>query len=90
MGKLTHVNEVANRVCKGQAGVEEYIDQLEIIFKSPPAWGPYTMLMAHTASSLLTLPVMFNGSLVNVALSGVLGLLVSVLSLLAERYIVLL
>lgn len=91
MGKLAQVNDIIQGMCaiEGKTikiSVHESITLLDKLFSSKPTWNPWVTLMSHTMSSLLTAPVMFNGSLLDTALSGGLGLLIGLLILLSERY----
>lgn len=86
MGKLARVTEVANAICKEHLSPKESIERLDAIAASSPTWSPWIMVGAHTISSLLTTPVMFRGSWTDTAVSGALGLLVGILTLLADRY----
>ncbi|KAI7886081.1 DUF1212-domain-containing protein [Lichtheimia hyalospora FSU 10163] len=86
MGKLAKVTGVANAICQRKLTLQECIDKLENIAQASPTWGPWAILMAHTVSSLLTTPVMFNGSWMDTAVSGGLGLMVGMLTLVAGKY----
>lgn len=91
MGKLAQVNDIIGGICctgeeKTKISVPESITLLDELFSSKPTWNPWVTLMSHTMSSLLTTPVMFNGSLSDTALSGGLGLLIGLLIILSERY----
>lgn len=86
MGKLAKVTGIANAICHKKLPLQECIDKLEDIAQASPTWGPLAILMAHTVSSLLTTPVMFNGSWMDTAVSGGLGLMVGTLTLVAGKY----
>ena len=86
MGKLTQVNDIIQNICKGELSVTKSIDMVNTLLTSKPTWNIWIILLSNTMSSLLTAPVMFNGSLIDTALSGGLGLLVGLLIILSERY----
>ncbi|KAI8137426.1 hypothetical protein BJV82DRAFT_525347 [Fennellomyces sp. T-0311] len=88
MGKLAQVITVANDLCKEERRVtiQECIDRLDCIARSSPTWSPWAVVLAHACASLLTTPVMFNGSWMDTAASGALGLMVGTLALVAEKY----
>ncbi|KAI9274902.1 hypothetical protein EDC94DRAFT_531695, partial [Helicostylum pulchrum] len=92
MGKLTQVNDVIQNICTEdensdkKISAQKSIKLLEQLFSTKPTWNPWVTLFSHMMSSLLTAPVMFNGSLLDTALSGGLGLLIGLLILLSERY----
>lgn len=91
MGKLEQVNNIIQGMCTVDGktvkiSVPESIILLDELFSSKPTWNPWVTLMSHTMSSLLTTPVMFNGSLADTALSGGLGLLIGLMILLSEKY----
>ncbi|KAI8644745.1 hypothetical protein BD408DRAFT_441516 [Parasitella parasitica] len=91
MGKLTKVNHVIQRMCSTQdqenhLSAAQSILTLQEIFQAKPTWNVWITLLSHTLSSLFTALIMFNGTLVDTALSGGLGLLVGLLILLSERY----
>jgi uncharacterized membrane protein YjjP (DUF1212 family) len=86
MGKLAVVNQVIQDICSQKCTPAESMGQLERLISSKPTWNVYITLLSHMMSSLLTSPVMFNGSLLDTALSGALGLLVGMLILLSDRY----
>ena len=92
MGKLTKVNDLIQSMClkkpdeKDYISVTESIQQLQEIFKAKPTWNAWITLLSHTLSSLFTALIMFNGTLMDTALSGGLGLLVGLLIILSERY----
>lgn len=92
MGKLTKVNDLIQSMCLKKPDEKDYISatqsiqQLQEIFKAKPTWNPWITLLSHTLSSLFTALIMFNGTLIDTALSGGLGLLVGLLIILSERY----
>lgn len=86
MGKLAKVTGIANAICHKKLSLQECIDKLEDVAQASPTWGPLAILMAHTVSSLLTTAVMFNGSWMDTAVSGGLGLMVGMLTLVAGKY----
>ncbi|OAD80105.1 hypothetical protein PHYBLDRAFT_15228, partial [Phycomyces blakesleeanus NRRL 1555(-)] len=86
MGKLANVDRIANQIHKGQISSEECLEKLAVVLQAPPTWSSWIMLLAYAFSSLLTVPVMFNGRPVDTAVSGALGLMVGLLNLLADRY----
>ncbi|GAN02282.1 hypothetical protein MAM1_0019d01724 [Mucor ambiguus] len=91
MGKLTKVNHIIQCMCSKQEeenhmSVTQSIQSLQEIFQDKPTWNVWITLISHTLSSLFTALIMFNGTLIDTALSGALGLLVGLLIILSERY----
>lgn len=66
--------------------VPQSIQSLQEIFQAKPTWNAWITLLSHTLSSLFAALIMFNGTLIDTALSGALGLLVGLLILLSERF----
>ncbi|KAI8086834.1 cyclin-domain-containing protein [Gilbertella persicaria] len=90
MGKLTKVNDIIQGMTtqdiENKIHADQCLDMLEELFQSKPTWNSWFILLAHMTNSLLTAPVMFNGSMLDTALSGGLGLVTGLLILLSERY----
>lgn len=92
MGKLTQVNNIIQGMCASaddkdiKLSEDQSIELLDQLFSSKPTWNCWLTLISHMMCSLLTAPVIFNGSLLDTALSGALGLLIGLLMLLSERY----
>ncbi|KAF1797369.1 hypothetical protein FB192DRAFT_1334546 [Mucor lusitanicus] len=91
MGKLTKVNHIIQCMCLKQEeehhmSVPQSIQSLQEIFQAKPTWNAWITLLSHTLSSLFAALIMFNGTLIDTALSGALGLLVGLLILLSERF----
>lgn len=87
MGKLSQVNDIIQGICRKEVTATQSMKRMnELLTSRPPTWSPWVTLLSHTMSALLTAPVMFNGSLIDTALSGGLGLLVGLLIILSERY----
>lgn len=86
MGKLAQVSKVVSDLCHERITTKECLEKLDAISVSSPTWGPWAMVLAHTINSLLTSPVVFNGSWTDTVVSGVLGFMVGILTLIAEKY----
>ncbi|OZJ06207.1 hypothetical protein BZG36_00788 [Bifiguratus adelaidae] len=85
MDKLAKVDRVACDVAKMRITVSQGMMQLDKVFMSPPTWGALPILASFGVVSALFCLIFFNGTLIAGVVCGFLGLVVGILSLLAQR-----
>jgi uncharacterized membrane protein YjjP (DUF1212 family) len=84
MGKLAKLDALASAVAARQIDPAEGMRRIDAIENAAPTWSAPPMLLAHAASTA-TVVVFFQGSPVDIAIAGGLGLLLGVLSLVMTR-----
>ena len=86
MGKIGQVQRIMNQ-CLLAARDDDVLDQciqsLVIVSNAPPTWGFFGIVSAFFVSSFTACALLFDGSWIDCSLSGVLGLIVGVLYVLA-------
>ncbi|KAI9467938.1 hypothetical protein BDB00DRAFT_777468 [Zychaea mexicana] len=92
MGKIGQVHQIMNRCLIQQANtkkddddvLDQCIQALQHVSNSPPTWGFLGTLFSFFVSSFTACAMLFDGSWIDCILSGILGLVVAVLFVLAS------
>jgi uncharacterized membrane protein YjjP (DUF1212 family) len=84
MGKLAKLDALADKVAAKQIEISQGLALIDHIVSAPPTWGPALTTLAHGASSAAFV-VFFGGGAADIAVAGVLGLMIGLLSLVLAR-----
>lgn len=85
LGKLVELDALTDRVVAGELTPGEGLQHIERILGAPPRTGP-PLLLASSALASASLAFVFGGGWIHAAVSGVIGLVVGALGLLAQRW----
>ncbi|KAI8867311.1 DUF1212-domain-containing protein [Ramicandelaber brevisporus] len=86
MDRLERSNMCARRIIKGKVSVGEAIQELEAIIKAPPIYPWWVEILNFGASAFFVAPLAFGGGWLDAAVAGVLGLLVGVMKVMADKF----
>lgn len=84
MGKLAQLDDLADAVARRDLDPAEGMIRIDAIMRAPPTWGKAITTLAHGVTTAAVV-VFFHGGWVDVAVAGVLGLLLGALSLVMQR-----
>lgn len=84
MGKLAKLDQLADAVAARKIEIAAGLTLIDHIVEAPPTWGPTMTTLAHGASSAAFV-VFFGGGGRDIAVAGVLGLMIGALSLVLAR-----
>lgn len=84
MGKLARLDALAGMVVRKQVSLEEGRRRIDAIVSARPTWGPVPSTLAHGVAPA-TFVVFFRGGAADIAVAAAIGVLIGVLSLVAQR-----
>ncbi|KAG2237617.1 hypothetical protein INT48_004520 [Thamnidium elegans] len=78
-GKIAKINDIMNNFHRGEIDLDRCLVVLHEVATAPPTCGLWSTLFFFTVSSFAASAMMFGGTWVDAAFSGLLGLLVAIL-----------
>ncbi|KAI7863443.1 hypothetical protein BDF14DRAFT_1733977 [Spinellus fusiger] len=84
--KIGQINKIMNSYHNDKTSIQECLTELQNIAAAPATCGVISTLIAFGASSFSASCVLFGGSWADATLSGALGLLVALLSIVSSRF----
>ncbi|KAG1223200.1 hypothetical protein G6F35_004806 [Rhizopus arrhizus] len=85
-GKIATINDIMNLFFKGELDIDRCLVLLHDVATAPPTCGVWATLFFFTASSFSASAMLFNGTWIDACVSGVIGLLVSILYILSTHF----
>ncbi|KAI9593262.1 hypothetical protein BDF19DRAFT_335995, partial [Syncephalis fuscata] len=85
MAKLADSVHLSRAVDQGKLPLDEAVDQLDDLLHMPDRWPWWAELSAYFISSFAGVPLAFGGGWVDAAVSGVLGVIVGIMTLMSRR-----
>ncbi|KAI8051970.1 hypothetical protein BDF22DRAFT_734237 [Syncephalis plumigaleata] len=85
LAKLADSVHVSRALDQGKISLDEAVDKLDDLLHMPDRWPWWAELSAYFISSFAGVPLAFGGDWIDAAVSGVLGLIVGVMTLMARR-----
>ncbi|KAJ2078235.1 pheromone-regulated protein prm10 [Coemansia sp. RSA 988] len=86
MHRLGRTNRTIRRVLKSRISIGQGVKNIERILATPPIYSWWMMIIDYVLCSFFICPMFWNGSWQDAGMSGMLGLLVGLLQLLAGRF----
>ncbi|KAI8975332.1 hypothetical protein BDF20DRAFT_822667 [Mycotypha africana] len=85
-GKIAKINDIMNMLFRGIIDLDRCLVLLHDVATAPPTCGVWHTLFFFAMGSFTAAAMLFNGSWIDAAVSGALGLLVAMLFLLSAKF----